>query len=40
MSGQLDEVEVLVLGAGMAGLGAGVEAQRQGRGTLVLEGPA
>ncbi|MGW6742628.1 protoporphyrinogen/coproporphyrinogen oxidase [Streptomyces sp. NPDC055025] len=31
------EVEVLILGAGLAGLGAGVEAQRLGRDSLILE---
>jgi len=33
----MHEVEVLILGAGLAGLGAGVEAQRLGRDSLILE---
>ena len=34
------EVEVLILGGGMAGLGAGVEAHRSGRDSLILEAEA
>jgi monoamine oxidase len=34
------KVSCLILGAGMAGLGAGIEAQRQGIDSLILEADA